>query len=91
MKILYKKGELALGNHDAKDYSVFNDVIVQEGKTSGECKQTNMRYYPTMEGAVLKMAESVACSEAKSLRGYVRSMRETTSELVSALRGELTA
>ena len=85
MKVLYSKDGWNLGVYDDNNYSIWTETIVQDGKTAGEVRQTNMRYYPKMHDALISLADKVSRAEAKSLHSYVEIMRSTVAHALESL------
>ena len=85
MKVLYSKDGWNLGVYDDNNYAIYQEAIVQEGKTAGSVRQTNMRYYPKMEDALISLCQSVSKQEAKSLQGWLDCLRSTVAHALESL------
>ena len=63
--------------------------VVKSGKTVGEHRFRDTRWYTDAVEAVSDLAQRVSVTEAVSLGGYVEKLRSATSELESVLAGAL--
>jgi len=85
MKVLHKIGGWEIGVLDIDNFYIAQEKIVQEGKTKGEVKRANMRYFPTLERALLRLADVVARSECASVSDYLVKARQTASDVSNLL------
>jgi len=81
-KIMYKEGDYVIGMYDDFNFFVGKESVLQSGKKKGTKVYKNMRYFSTMDRAILGFAKAKSGEMATSLREYVDTYADTTEKLL---------
>lgn len=80
-RILYQDGENVIGTYDDFNFFVGKVSELKSGKKAGSKVYKNMRYYSSVDRAILGFARVKSGRLATSLRDYVRLYADTTEKL----------